>query len=226
VFLDTKEYYIIFDAGDGIHKLDKHVTQDKPIYLFLSHFHLDHIYGLHVLTKFGFNQRIKIYGQKGTREILGHIIKHPFTVPLADLPMKVEINELSEGTHRIPFPVTCKFLLHADPCLGYRVNIDGKTITYCTDTGICDNDLELSKDSEVLIHECGTKPGFFLEIWPHTNPEEAAKLAKEANVRKLFLFHFNPTIHSSIEERKQAEAEARKIFRNTVAAMDGISTDI
>jgi len=226
VFLDTEEYYIVFDAGDGIQKLDKHVTSEKPIYLFLSHFHLDHIYGLHLLSKFRFKQGIKIYGQKGTRNILHRLIKHPFTVALKELPITIEIKDLSEGTHQVPFPVTCKFLLHADPCLGYSITIDGKTVTYCTDTGICENSLELAKNADVLIHECGTKPGFFLEKWPHTNPEEAATLAKSANARRLFLFHFNPMIHATIADRKQAEEEARRIFTNTVAAMDGISTDI
>ena len=226
VFLDTEKYYMVFDAGDGIQKLDKYVSSDKPIYLFLSHFHLDHIYGLHLLTKFRFDQGIKIYGQKGTRKILGSLIRHPFTVALKELPINVEINELSEGAHTIPFPVTCKFLLHADPCLGYRISIDEKTVTYCTDTGICDNSLELSKNADVLIHECGTKAGFYLEKWPHTNPEEAATLAKRASVKRLFLFHFNPMIHASIAERKQAEAEARAIFKNSAAAMDDTSIDI
>ena len=226
VFLDTEEYYIVFDAGDGLQKLDKHITEEKPIYLFLSHFHLDHIYGLHLLSKFRFKQGIKIYGQKGTRKILGNLIQHPFTVALKELPIHIEINELSEGSHQVPFPISCKFLIHADPCLGYRITIDGKIITYCTDTGICDNSLELSRNTDILIHECGTKAGFYLEKWPHTNPQEAATLAKKANARKLFLFHFNPMIHISIADRKQAEAEAREIFKNTTAAMDGASPDI
>ena len=41
VLIDSKEGYIVLDAGEGIQKLDKYITDDKkPIYLFLSHFSL------------------------------------------------------------------------------------------------------------------------------------------------------------------------------------------
>lgn len=226
VLVDTEKYYIVFDAGDGIYKLDNYITSNKPIYLFLSHFHLEHIFGLHILNKFKFKQTIQVYGQKGTKKILNHLIQHPFTVPLDKLPVKVEVNELSEGMHKIPFPVVCKLLLHADPCFGYRVELDGKTITYCTDTGICDNGLELAKNADILIHECAHKLGQFNEKWPHTNPQEAAELAKNANVKQLVLFHFSAAIYKSLEERKQAERGARAIFKNTLAAIDGMELNI
>jgi len=226
VLVDTSEYYIIFDAGDGIYKLDDYITSNKPIYLFLSHFHLEHIIGLHILNKFKFKQDINIYGQKGTRRFLGHLIRHPFSAPLKDLSVRVKINELSEGMHKIPFPVVCRFLLHADPCLGYRVSLEGKTVTYCTDTDICSNSLELSKNAHVLIHECSLNSGQFSESWPHTNPQQAAELAKQANVGQLILFHFNAVNYRTIAERTQAEREARKIFNNTVAATDRMEINI
>ncbi len=226
VLVDSDNYYIIFDAGDGISKLDGYITSDKPIYLFLSHFHLEHIIGFHVASKFRFRQGISVYGQKGTRRILKSLISHPFTVPLDDLPTKIKIHELTEGTHNLPFTVTCKFLVHSDPCLGYRVTLDGKTIAYCTDTGICDNSLELSRDADILIHECASKSGQYLKIWPHTNPQEAAELAVRANVKQLVLFHFDAELYKSIEERREAETEAKKIFRNTIAAIDGTSITI
>jgi len=226
VLIDSDACYIVFDAGDGIYKLDKYITSAKPIYLFISHFHLDHVFGFHILSKFEFKQRISVYGQKGTKKLLSHLVQHPFTVPLSDLPIRIEVNELSEGTHKVPFAVTCRFLLHADPCFGYRVSIDGKTIVYCTDTGVCENSLELSKNADILIHECASKSGHLTQKWPHTNPKEAAELAVRANVKQLVLFHFDPAIYRSVEERKQAETEARSIFGNTIAAIDETSINI
>ena len=67
--IDAKDYFIVLDAGNGFHKLDRYFNKEKPIYLFLSHFHLDHIIGLHILDKFVFKQGISIYGQKGTKNI-------------------------------------------------------------------------------------------------------------------------------------------------------------
>jgi ribonuclease BN (tRNA processing enzyme) len=226
VLVETNSNYIVFDAGDGIYKLDKYITSNKPIYLFLSHFHLEHISGLHILNKFRFKQGIRIYGQEGIREILNYVIDHPFSSPIHNLPIKVKIRELSEGMHRIPFRVTCRLLYHVDPCLDYRIDFGDKVITYCTDTGICSNSLELAKNADILIHDCAEKSEQRSLKWPHSTPQEAAELAKKANVKQLILFHFSAAVYKSIEERKDAEKCARLIFQNTVAATDGLEITI
>ena len=226
VLVDTEKYYIVFDAGDGIHKLDDYIKADKPIYLFLSHFHMEHIGGLHMLSKFRFKQGIHIYGQKGTRDILKCVIAHPFTCPANALPTKLTIRELSEGLHRIPFRVTCRKLLHSDPCFGYRIELDGKVITYCTDTGICNNSLLLAKNADVLIHDCAENSKERTPKWQHSIPSEAATIAKSANAKQLVLFHFSAALYKSIAERKEAEKEARLIFKNTIAAVDGMRLDV
>ena len=222
VLVETEDYYIVFDAGDGIYKLDRYIKSDKPIYIFLSHFHLDHLSGLHILNKFRFKQGLRLYGQKGTKVILHHILAHPLSVPLEDLPTKLNISELTEGTHRIPFRLTCKLLLHADPCFGYRVVSNGKVIAYCTDTGICENSLKLARNADVLIHDCAETSGARTSEWPHSTPVEAATLAKEANVRQLILFHFSAAVYQSIEDRKKAKADAKVVFKNTIASVDGM----
>ena len=226
VLVDTEKYYIVFDAGDGIHKLDSYIISDKPIYLFLSHFHVEHISGLHILSKFRFKQGIHIYGQEGTRNILKFVIAHPFSCPVDALPITLKIRELSEGVHRIPFRVSARKLLHADPCLGYRIELDGKVIAYCTDTGICDNSLSLAKNADVLIHDCAEGSKQRNLKWQHATPLEAAKLAKSANVKQLVLFHFSAAVYKSIEERKEAEKDARLIFKNTIAAVDGMQLNV
>jgi len=50
ILIDSKDQYVVFDAGNGIYKLDKYITEDKPISLFITHFHLDHVSGLHTLS--------------------------------------------------------------------------------------------------------------------------------------------------------------------------------
>jgi ribonuclease BN (tRNA processing enzyme) len=163
ILVDSEQYYIIFDAGEGMYKLDNYISQDKPIYLFLSHFHLDHIYGFHFINKFRFIQGIAVYGQKGTGKFLNRIVARPYTTPIKEVPTRLTIHELSEGSHKLPFPVTCKFLVHADPCMGYRIAVENKVVTYCKDTGICDNSLYLAKDADILIHECASKPGEYIK---------------------------------------------------------------
>ena len=65
ILIDSKDQYVIFDAGNGIYKIDQYIKEDKPISLFLSHFHIDHISGLHTLAKFNFKQGIDVYFAKG-----------------------------------------------------------------------------------------------------------------------------------------------------------------
>ena len=65
VLIDAKDRYIIFDAGNGLYKIDEYIKEDKPISLFISHFHIDHISGLQILLKFDFPQGIDIYVAKG-----------------------------------------------------------------------------------------------------------------------------------------------------------------
>jgi ribonuclease BN (tRNA processing enzyme) len=220
--IETKKHYIILDAGDAFHKLDKYIGDEKPIILFLSHLHLDHIIGLHSLAKFRFKQEINLYGYKGTKKGISDIIRHPYSSPIADLPLNFQINELKEGSYNIGFPITCKLLVHADPCLGYRLEIEDKVITYCTDTGVCDNMYELAKDANLLITECSYKPGQEEWGWPHLKPEDAADVAVKSNAKKLMLTHFDASTYLTIQERKQAEEIARKTFKNTFTASDGL----
>ena len=72
VLIETEREFIILDAGSGLYKIDEYIRTRKPIYLFLSHFHLDHIIGLYTLNKFNFSQGIDIYGPKGIKKFVHH----------------------------------------------------------------------------------------------------------------------------------------------------------
>ncbi len=216
--MEADDCFVILDAGNGLYKLDQHIRSKKQIYLFLSHFHLDHVVGLHILNKFNFIQGITIYGQAGTKHILSTIINEPYTVPLARLPFVTGVHDLSEGSHNIPFLVNCKFLLHSSPCLGYRFELEGKIITYIPDTGICENALDLAKNADLLIAECSFKMGQRNVKWPHLNPEDAVQIAKQAGAKKLALTHFDANIYRSLEER----IEIKHIFRDLIISTDNM----
>lgn len=226
ILLDTEGRYVILDAGDGIHKAKGCLEETKPTHIFLSHFHLDHIIGLHLLDEFKFEGPLRIYGKRGARRTLNLILNEPFSRPLAELPYEVVIEELDEGWHEYPFRFCCMLLPHKDPSLGYRLELDDRVIAYCTDTGPHGNILELAKDADVLISECALRPGRASEEWPHMNPEIAAKVAKMANAKLLILTHFNAAEYGTIEEREEAGGRAKEIFENTVVAADGMELEL
>ena len=126
ILINSDDYYIVLDAGNGINKLDQYYQKAKPVYILLSHFHLDHIGGLHILAKFSFAEGLVIAGPKGTRKILNTFINKPFTKPLDDLSYKTEILELSGKKNVLPFEIRFLALVHTSLTLGYRIHLDSK----------------------------------------------------------------------------------------------------
>ena len=226
VLVRSDDYNIIFDAGNGIAKADRYLDQEKPTFLFISHYHIDHVAGLHTLVKFRFSHPLQICGQPGIGTVLRSLVREPFTVPFEDLPFQVQFMELAEGTHRVPFPVECRPLVHPVPCFGYSITLDGRKIAFCTDTGICENAVTLGRDADLLITECGLKPGVESPDWPHLNPGQAVSIAKEARAKRLALIHFAAHLYTTIGERYEVQRTFEKDFPGLFAATDGLTISI
>jgi ribonuclease BN (tRNA processing enzyme) len=220
------EYDIILDAGNGIHRADGYISGDKPVFLFLSHFHLDHIEGFHVLGRFRFHQGLTLCGPTGSRQILGSFINRPFTIPLAELPYPARILEMPAEAASLPFSVEPMALRHASFTLGYRISLDGRTVGYCPDTGYCENAVRLGRAADLLITECAFKQGQANEQWPHLNPETAAGIAREAGARRLVLTHFDAGNYRSLAEREASRQVAASIFPATTAGTDNLEINL
>jgi len=226
ILLQTSEGFIILDAGDGLHKIDGYVTRTDPVHLFLSHFHIDHISGLHILNKFDFPQGLTIYGPPGTGRALDAIVAAPFTIPLKGLRYPAAVRELDEGKHRLPFETACRPLRHSSLCFGYRISVDGKTVAYCPDTGYCAAAVDLAKGADLCITDCSYAPSQRNEEWPHLNPEDAARIAREAGAKILALVHFDASIYTTLAAREAAQRRAAETFENTVAATDNLVIEL
>lgn len=226
ILVKHEDYHIIFDAGNGLHKIDNYCKGKKPAYLFVSHFHLEHIIGFHVLNKIKCFRSLHIFGPKGTKTILKKLINSPFTMPISQLPFPVELHELPKELKKLPFPVQAKPLLHSSLTLGFRIELNEKVITYCPDTGYCKNTVELSKNADLLIAECAYKSGQNSTKWPHLNPETAARIAKESKAKRLALVHFDANIYRTLKERGAAVKGAKKIYGNVFSAIDDMQLQL
>jgi len=229
VLIDSKDQYVIFDAGNGIYKLDKYITEDKPVSLFITHFHLDHVSGVHTLERFAFPKGLDVYVGEGRKKDFETIVNPPFTSGykpkpenINNLKMEVRLHELSEGEHAVPFPISVAKLFHAYGNHGYRIRLDDKTIVYTGDCGLTDEVRKLARDVDLLISECAVIKTKEDDNWGHLDPIQAATLAKEENVKKLVLTHFGAEFYPTLEDRKKAEEKAREIFPNTTAAVDDL----
>ena len=227
ILIDTEDHYLVLDAGNGLYKLDRYIKEDKPISMFVSHFHIDHVSGLHTLSKFNFKQGIDVYVGKDRSKDFETIVNPPFTVgykPRSDnaftLKTKIRLHEVSESGENVPFKVTAIKQDHAFIDHGFRFELEGKTIAYTGDCGLTDQTRKLAENADLLITECTYKNPDKLSTWGHMSPNEVATLAKESGVKQLILTHFDASLYTTLDDRKWAENEAKKIFPNTIAATD------
>jgi len=220
LLIETDGQYIILDAGFGFYKVKDIAVQKKPICLFISHFHLDHIIGLHTLPLFKFSQGLDIYLPKGGEKTLRAFLKRPFTSPPLLLATKIRLHDITKKT-RLPFGFESARLRHSVPCYGYRFSFGGVVITYCTDTGLCVNLKRLAAGADLFITECAMSPGDNSPNLFHITPETAARVAGEARAKRLALCHFDPGKYSTLRHREEAERASRAIFPGAIAANDG-----
>ncbi len=134
---------MIVDAGSGIRELGKDLlTRQHPIqaYIFLSHFHWDHIQGLPFFQPaFESQNNFVIYGCDEPNVDLTKIISmqmNPIYFPVAieDMSAKVEFRPITEEQFTLnDVDVETKFLNHPGYTLGFRFTYNSKSIVYMSD---------------------------------------------------------------------------------------------
>ena len=224
--IEGEDRYVILDAGNGIHKMDRFLANPKPADLFLSHFHLDHIEGLHTIVRLNFARGLRIFGQTGARAALGNILRQPYTVPLEEMPFRVGVVEIPEERALAPYLADARPLVHAAPCLGFRFALEGRTIAYCTDTGMCSNLIALGRNADLLITECSASPGERRDSWPHLAPEDAVAIAKETGAKRVVLVHFNAALYPTAESRREVQETVSRSADNITVAHDDMTMEL
>ena len=114
-------------------------------------------------------------------------------------------------------------LLTPDMVLG--ASRKGLKLTYCTDTRPTDSIRTNAKDSDLFICEgmYGEKDKLKkAREYKHMTFYEAAQLAKEAEVKEMWLTHYSP----SLNHPEEFMEDVRAIFPNSVAAKDRRSIEL
>ena len=193
---------ILFDCGRGtmqrIYQIDQNASDiDK---LFLTHLHSDHTTGIPDLwiTGFLYHRRekpLQIWGPKGTKHMMTHL-EQAFSVDkksrmrfIPNTGLQLDTTEIEEGfiyeengIRITPFDVSHLTRIN-EPCLGFRIDYDGRSVVISGDTRYCDNMLRYSKDVDLLVHEVAAIPlddgivdRFDSVVKVHTIPEEAGEI--------------------------------------------------
>ncbi len=96
--------------------------------------------------------------------------------------------------------------------------VKGKKITYLSDTLFHPSCIKAAKNSDLLISEATFANDFKEKAkeYSHLTAEQAAQIAKKAKAKQLILTHFSQRYKTT----EELEKEAKKIFKNTIAAKD------
>jgi phosphoribosyl 1,2-cyclic phosphodiesterase len=202
---------IIVDAGTGIRRLgDQLIKEERYTYdIIFTHAHWDHLMGFPFFRPLYLEQTdIGVQGcpfaQKYVETMISTVMSPPnFPVRYTDIKANIRFEPVCPerfeiGTVTIiPIPLS-----HPNQGRGYKFIEDEKTFVFLTD-----NELdfihpgglsfkayqEFSADVELLVHDAEyTKEEYeFNEQWGHSTYTTALKLAINAKVKQLGLFHLN-----------------------------------
>lgn len=230
---------IVIDAGTGIRLfgLDylKRENAPRTINLFISHAHWDHIQGFPffvpaMLADF----EINIYGMPQIHESLATQMREPFfPLNFKDLKSKVKFHSMNGNTVDAGgCKVTAFSLQHPQEVFGFKVQDQGKTVAYSSDTehtfgAKIDSFIEAIRDSDVLLYDAQYTPDQYSKGrigWGHSTYVAATEIARDAGVKKLVLFHHEPTHDDATIE--YIEKKAQELFPNTIAAREGLVIEV
>ena len=242
VELRTPDGIFIFDCGTGFRLLGHALRKEfgtRPISarVFLSHFHWDHIQGIPFFTPLYNRENHFLFHsfastETSVRQALEEQMMNPyFPVDMKAMEAKRRFVEIGEGmVHALNgVKIHTRRLNHPQGCLGFRVECGGKVMVYATDNEPGDpagdqNVRALAQGADVLIYDSQYTPHEYetsKKTWGHSTWQEAVNIAREAEVKKLVLYHHDPD-----HDDREIDAilrHARRQFKASVAAKEGFA---
>jgi len=232
-WLDTAGGTLLLDMGSAaLHRMAEEGCEWWNLdAVWVSHFHLDHFGGVAPFlfgTRYapqtqGRTKPLTIYGPRGTRKLLTRfdeagdykLFKQPFPVEVLEVSPRAEF-ELFEGLSAETFSTP-----HTSESLAVRLTeANGTSLVYTSDTGFTDALAGFARAANLFLMECSffrSKP-----IARHLELEEAMRLARQSQARRVMLTHLYPEW-----DGVDIEAEARRLWDGeTIEARDGLRIEI
>lgn len=238
------EHVLIFDGGTGLRPLGSDLVKDDSVRecdIFLTHCHLDHVTGLPFFAPFfteGYRVRIwagNLVPAESIEQVMRKLMSSPlFPVEVEIFKAKIEFHDFNSGDVLRPhqgITLHTAQLDHPDGASGYRLEHDGRVFALISDTegfpGKCDKELiRLAHGADLVVYdstyteqEMATRNG-----WGHSTWRRGIRLADEAGVKQLCLFHHDPSHDDNFMDNLAAEAnDARP---GTITAREGQIIDL
>jgi ribonuclease Z len=212
--------HFLIDCGHGATRqmMRVNVNPADVGHLLLTHLHHDHVCELpfFVISSWMLHRTgaLDIRGPAGTQRMVSHLfeggafdadIRARSAFPLRQANIDAVRPNVTEYRAGVIFAdsdikVTADHVDHIPPeisqCYGFRIEAEGKVVTFSGDTAPCEGIVRLSRNADLLIHECTFTEAFIehrrksqVGTFSHTSPSELGRLAAHCNVKHLVATH-------------------------------------
>ena len=176
------------------------------LHLLLTHFHLDHIMGLpFFMPLFSSEVTLSVYADCSPEEteenLSGLMAGRYFPVSLEETQSKkIFIQVHKDGIEIGGSFISFSPLNHPQGSVAYKIRAEKSAIVFATDTehppqGVDERLVDFASGADVLVYDAMFTPKEYESgkmSWGHSTWLAGTMLAKKAEVRKLYLSHFNP----------------------------------
>jgi phosphoribosyl 1,2-cyclic phosphodiesterase len=213
---------IVLDAGTGIRELGYRLarTKNKKIHILLSHLHWDHIQGLPFFKPILDDKtEIYIYGPYATRKPISKFVMLQFQSPYSPLSKdlsfeSLRFNGIVPGRSFCIGETTIEtiFVNHPDKTLCYKLTRNRKTVVYTGDNeleGCAPNQfVDFIKGANLLVADAQYTEQEYKQYkgWGHSSVKSVLRLAADAYIKNLVLFHHDVNHSDGHLEKMEKDA--------------------
>lgn len=228
---------LIIDAGTGLRLLGDELLKEAQghrlaLNILLTHFHWDHVQGIPFFAPLYVPDNEVIFHSERPARVLADILEGQMSQPYFPVDFDLlparrrfehfEMREMRFGNVTVhPFALN-----HPQGASGYRLESEGAVIVHASDRehGHPKLDqvlLEFARNADILIYDAQYTPEEYeaRRGWGHSTWLEATRVACEAHVKQLIVFHHDPAHNDGFMTALASEASHR--FENTEVAREG-----